>query len=64
MPPLHFGFASALKTVFGKTQPELRRRGPAERIESPGIATSFVFLRWAVHFISRIISTSVILGRL
>lgn len=46
---LRFGFASALKTVFGKTQPELRRRGPAQRIESPGRATSLVFLGHSFH---------------
>lgn len=49
MSPLRFGFASALKTVFGKTQPELRRRGPAQRIESPGRATSLVFLGHSFH---------------
>lgn len=51
MSPLHFGFVSALKTVFGKTQPELRRRGSAQRIENPGLATSIVFLKWFIHFI-------------
>lgn len=36
-------------TVFGKTQPELRRREPAQGTESHGVATSFVSLDQSFH---------------
>lgn len=40
---------STFTTVFGKTQPELRRREPAQGTESHGVATSFVSLDQSFH---------------